>query len=146
VRQAVRIVRRHPTHQFRKHGYKEIMDMSRRPNSRRKQAGFIVTIELLLLATICVIGLIVGMTNVRDSVLAELSDVSESVGALNQGYNVASVANVAGTAATAGSAFSDAKDTNGLLPIDSGVGNSTSELTFVAATPNIGENIAVSLP
>ncbi|MBV8545365.1 MAG: hypothetical protein JO093_24530 [Acidobacteria bacterium] len=120
--------------------------MSRRPNSRRKQAGFILTIELLLLATICVIGLIVGMTNVRDSVLAELSDVSESVGSLNQGYNVTSVANAAGTAATAGSAFSDAKDTNGLLPIDSGVGNSAAELTFVPAVPNLGENIAVALP
>ncbi|MGA8806749.1 MAG: hypothetical protein WB973_02650 [Thermoanaerobaculia bacterium] len=119
--------------------------MSRRPNSRRKQAGFIVTIELLLLATICVIGLIVGMTNVRDSVLAELSDVSESVGSLNQGYTVSSVSNAAGTAATAGSAFSDAKDTNGLLPIDTGVGNSVSELTFAPAPPALSETIAPAL-
>ena len=114
--------------------------MSRRPNSRRKQAGFIVTIELLLLATICVIGLIVGMTNVRDSVLAELSDVSESVGSLNQGYNVSAVANAAGTAATSGSAFSDASDTHGALPIDTGLGNSTAELTFIPATPALSEN------
>lgn len=106
---------------------------------RRSQAGFIVTIELLLLATILVIGLIVGMTNVRDSVLAELSDVSESIGALNQGYQITAVANAAGTAATAGSAWADAPDTNGLKPIDTGSGNSTSELVFTPAPTGSSE-------
>lgn len=114
--------------------------MTRRPNSRRKQAGFIVTIELLLLATICVIGLIVGMTNVRDSVLAELSDVSESIGALNQSYSVSAVSNVAGTAATSGSIFIDAKDfASATHPIDTGLGDSVNELTFVPANPIVGE-------
>lgn len=116
--------------------------MSRKIRSRRSQAGFIVTIELLLLATILVIGLIVGMTNVRDSVLAELSDVSESIGALNQGYQISAVNNAAGTAATAGSAWTDAKDTNGLLPIDTGLGNSTAELTFTPAPPALSESLA----
>ncbi|MGH9421595.1 MAG: hypothetical protein ACRD3J_16580 [Thermoanaerobaculia bacterium] len=120
--------------------------MSRKIRSRKSQGGFIVTIELLLLATILVIGLIVGMTNVRDSVLAELSDVSESIGSLNQGYNVAAVINTAGTAATAGSAFSDAKDFNGLLPIDSGSGNAGLELTFTPAPPGISETIPATLP
>ena len=81
------------------------------------------------------IGLIVGMTNVRDSVLAELSDVSESIGALNQSYSVSAVANLAGTAATAGSVFTDAKDfADATHPIDSGLGNSDGELTFTPAT------------
>jgi hypothetical protein len=115
--------------------------MTLRPTSRRKQAGFIVTIELLLLATICVIGLIVGMTNVRDSVLAELSDVSESIGALNQSYSVSAVSNAAGTAATAGSIFTDSKDTASLgHPIDTGIGDSQAELTFIPATTVPGEN------
>jgi hypothetical protein len=74
---------------------------------RKSQKGFIVTIELLLLATILVIGLIVGMVSLRDSVLAELSDLSEAIGALNQGYNILGVNNVANTAATAGSRWTD---------------------------------------
>ncbi|HEX7681546.1 MAG TPA: hypothetical protein VF713_25695 [Thermoanaerobaculia bacterium] len=115
--------------------------MTRRPTSRRKQAGFIVTIELLLLATICVIGLIVGMTNVRDSVLAELSDVSESIGALNQSYSVTAVSNAAGTAATAGSIFTDGKDTASLgHAIDTGLGDSVNEVTFTPAVSIPGEN------
>ena len=120
--------------------------MSRRPLSRRKQAGFIVTIELLLLATICVIGLVVGMTNVRDSVLAELSDVSESIGALNQSYSVSAVSNAAGTAATSGSAFADAQDlASPTHPIDTGVGNSIIELTFIPANPLSSENVSAVL-
>lgn len=115
--------------------------MLRRPHPRRKQAGFIVTIELLLLASILVIGLIVGMTNVRDSVLAELSDVSEAIGGLDQSYTVSAVSNAAGTAATAGSIFIDAKDTvDATHPIDTGLGNSIGELTFIPANPATGEN------
>jgi len=117
--------------------------MLRRPHSRRKQAGFIVTIELLLLATILVIGLIVGMVNVRDSVLAELSDVSESIGALDQSYSITAVANAAGTAATAGSIFTDAVDSiDATHPIDTGSGNAagaTGELIFTPSTTPPGE-------
>ena len=116
--------------------------MIRKSPNRKRQRGFIVTIELLLLATILVIGLIVGMTNVRDSVLAELSDVSEAIGNLNQGYTVAAVANLADTAATAGSAFSDLPDTHGLLPIDTGSGNSNTEVIFTPANPANSEIIA----
>jgi hypothetical protein len=117
------------------------MDMSRKPRPRSKQSGFIVTIELLLLAAICVIGLIVGMTNVRDSVLSELSDVSESIGALNQGYSVSAVSNLAGTAATGGSAFTDVADSNTpLKPIDTASGNADNELLFSAVNPAVAEN------
>lgn len=104
--------------------------------NRKKQAGFIVTIELLLLATITVIGLIVGMTDVRDSVLAELGDVSEAVGALNQSYNILGVQNVAGTAATQGSVYNDAADlsTAGtVIDTESGTA-STGDVVFTAAT------------
>ncbi|MEA2162814.1 MAG: hypothetical protein QOK37_941 [Thermoanaerobaculia bacterium] len=109
--------------------------MPRKTQSRKKQAGFIVSIELLLLASITVIGLIVGMTNVRDAVLAELSDVSESLGALDQSYNVSSVANLGGTAATAGSAFQDMSDSNAGKPIDTQSGNADTELVFAPAVP-----------
>lgn len=85
----------------------------------RKQGGFIVTIELLLLAVITVIGLIVGMTDVRDAVVAELGDLSESIGALNQSYSIDGVQNASQTASTSGSEWQDAPDTTDTtLPID----------------------------
>jgi hypothetical protein len=83
--------------------------MTRKRN--KNQAGFIVTIELLLIAAILVIGLIVGMTNMRDATLAELSDLSESIGSLNQSYTIDGVSNIALTAATAGSEWIDTQDT-----------------------------------
>ena len=120
--------------------------MPRKAQSRKKQAGFIVSIELLLLASITVIGLIVGMTNVRDAVLAELSDVSESIGALDQSYQVTAVANAAGTAATAGSAFQDAADlASAGHAIDDQLGNSQFELTFTPATPGPGEEVTPAI-
>ena len=41
--------------------------------------GFIITMELVLIATITVLGLIVGLTAVRDALVAELADVAEAV-------------------------------------------------------------------
>ena len=54
-------------------------------------AGFIVSIELVLIATIAVIGLIAGMTAVRDAVVSELSDVAGAVQDLNQSYSFTGV-------------------------------------------------------
>jgi hypothetical protein len=109
--------------------------MTRKRN--KNQAGFIVTIELLLIAAILVIGLIVGMTNMRDATLAELADLSESIGALNQSYSIDGVWNASQTAATAGSAYQDALDqTNQLFAIDSGTGNAANDLRFDPAVFN----------
>lgn len=71
-------------------------------------AGFIVSIELILLSTIAVIGLIAGMTAVRDAVVSELSDVAGAVQDLNQCYSFFGVAGHA--ASTCGSDFEDATD------------------------------------
>ena len=51
------------------------------------QAGFVVSIELVLIATIAVIGLITGMSAVRDGVVSELSDVAGAVQDMNQSYS-----------------------------------------------------------
>ena len=115
---------------------------------KKNQGGFIVTIELLVLATVLVLGLIVGWTDVRDAVLAELSDVSESFGALNQSYTIWGVQNAAGTAATAGSQWQDSADTSKDLAhyIDqstsAGSGNSgaANDVTFNA--PSVPESTA----
>lgn len=53
---------------------------------QKKQAGFIVSAELVLIATILVIGLIVGMVTIRNAMTAEMDDVAEALGALDQSY------------------------------------------------------------
>ena len=70
--------------------------------------GFIVSIELILLATILVIGLITGMTALRDSVVSELSDVGGAIQDLNQSYEFNGVAGH--SSRTQGSNFLDARD------------------------------------
>jgi hypothetical protein len=50
------------------------------------EAGFIVSTELVLVGTVLVLGLIVGLTAVRDAVIGEFSDVADSIGSLNQSY------------------------------------------------------------
>lgn len=50
------------------------------------QFGFVFSIELLLLGTVVVIGLIVGHTAVRDALNCELSDIGGALQDLNQSY------------------------------------------------------------
>jgi Flp pilus assembly pilin Flp len=72
------------------------------------EAGFVVSLELILIATIVVIGLIVGLTTVRNAVVQELSDVAGAAQDINQTYEFNSVASAVGS--TAGSDFSDTRD------------------------------------
>jgi hypothetical protein len=106
---------------------------------KRNQGGFIVTIELLVLATVLVLGLIVGWTSLRDSVLAELSDLSESIGALDQSYSILGVQNNAQTAETLGSAWHDGQDTastGGTIDVQATPGDSNTEYTFSSVKGN----------
>ncbi len=48
--------------------------------------GFIITAELVMIATILVIGLIAGLACVRDAVTGELFDVADAIDSLNQSY------------------------------------------------------------
>ena len=76
---------------------------------RKKQAGFIVTVELLFILVILVIGLITGWIVVRNAVIAELSDTAAAVGALDQSYAFTGTAST-NTVFTAGSNYADAPD------------------------------------
>ncbi len=51
------------------------------------EAGFIVSAELVLVATLLVIGLIVGLSEVQHAVVTELNDVADAIGELNQSYS-----------------------------------------------------------
>jgi len=60
-------------------------------------AGFIISTELLLIFTILVLGLVAGLVNVRNAVLAELTEVANAIVNLNQGYSITSVTGCGGT-------------------------------------------------
>lgn len=72
------------------------------------QTGFIVSVELVLLATVILLGLLTGMTAIRDSVISEMSDVAGAVQDLNQGYRIYGTRGH--SASTAGMDFRDYRD------------------------------------
>ena len=55
------------------------------------ETGFIVSAELVLIFTMGFCGMAVGTAVVRDSVVQELGDVAEAIGALNQSYQYNSI-------------------------------------------------------
>lgn len=74
----------------------------------RDEAGFVVSTELVLIATIVVIGLIAGLTTVRDAVVTELADVADAISEVDQSYSYGGVS--AHCALTAGTTFNDQND------------------------------------
>ena len=48
--------------------------------------GFVVSAELILVSTIVVLGLIVGLVEVRQAISEELEDVAAAFGSMNQSY------------------------------------------------------------
>ena len=74
----------------------------------RDERAFVVTAELTLIASVLAVGVLVGLTSVRDQALQELGDLAESIGSLNESYSFASVTKVC--AWTAGSVFFDQRD------------------------------------
>lgn len=78
---------------------------------KKKEGGFVLTSELVLIVTILVIGMTVGLVSMRDAITAEMHDVAEAIGALDQSYAFNGLENVQATAGIEGSAFNDATDT-----------------------------------
>jgi len=78
----------------------------------RSEEGFILSTEAVLIGTITVLGLIVGLAEIRNNVVQELGDYSQAVAMLSQDYAFTSVSdtNVPSNIATAGSQFSDSVD------------------------------------
>lgn len=70
--------------------------------------GFVVSAELVMVATSIVVGLLVGLSSVRDAVVSELSDVGGSIQDVNQSYSLDGV--VAHNANTAGFDYIDNTD------------------------------------
>lgn len=52
-----------------------------------EEDGAIVVSEITLVLTVLVVGLIVGLTTLRDSLVAELADTAAAIGSINQSYS-----------------------------------------------------------
>ncbi|MBS0209993.1 MAG: hypothetical protein JSS27_13675 [Planctomycetes bacterium] len=74
----------------------------------KEEVGAIVSAEIVLVMTILVIGVIVGLKSVRDSVVSELADVAQAIANLDQSYSYSAV--VGHHAFTNGAQFVDLPD------------------------------------
>ena len=78
------------------------------------EAGFIISAELVLVATILVIGLIVGMVSLRNQIVQELADVGQAIGSVSQSFAFAGTKGFPGCngtcAWTDGSGYVDKRD------------------------------------
>ena len=72
------------------------------------EAGFVVSAELVLVATILVIGLVTGLSSVRDAVIEELADVGQAIGNVDQSYSVGG--SVSHSASTVSFGYTDTVD------------------------------------
>ncbi len=73
------------------------------------QAGF-VTAEISLLSAMMVTGAGVGWLSLRDAQTAEIADLAEAVGAVDQSYSYRGLRAGHGGASVAGSSFRDTPD------------------------------------
>ena len=72
------------------------------------QAGAVLSMELLMLATTVLLGLLIGFTSTRDAVVSEISDVAGSVQDFNQSFSIFGVQGHGSS--TSGSDYQDALD------------------------------------
>jgi hypothetical protein len=74
----------------------------------RDERGFVVSSEMVMLATIVVIGMVAGLTTVRDQTIQELADVADAFSEVDQSLSYSGVTSHA--ASSAGSLFNDLRD------------------------------------
>jgi len=106
----------------------------------KDEGGFVVSVELILIVTILVIGLVSGWTMLRDAVLAELADTANAIGSTDQSFEVSGVTygTAGGGASSAHFGWTDAQDS---ADNDAGVGLAVDTgLTVVVNTNNAADN------
>jgi Flp pilus assembly pilin Flp len=72
------------------------------------ESGVVVSAELILVVTILVIGMVVGLTSLRDQVIQELGDVALAIASVNQSFSFSGA--TGHHSSTAGSIFVDFLD------------------------------------
>ena len=73
-----------------------------------EDAGAVVSAEVMLVATVLVLGVIVGLKSVRDSVVTELADVAQAIANVSQSYCYSGV--TGHSARSGGGHFNDEAD------------------------------------
>ena len=73
------------------------------------ESGSVLTAEVVLLATILILGMIVGAKAFRDASVTEWADFAQSIANLDQSYNIPDASTPSGLAGS-GSGFVDARD------------------------------------
>lgn len=75
-----------------------------------QEEGFLLSSEALFMGTSVVIGLLVGLVSVRDSLVMEFEDFSEAIGFLNQSYSYSGIAGNGSAPSTEGGLLNDSLD------------------------------------
>jgi Flp pilus assembly pilin Flp len=96
-------------------------------NLLNDESGFLVSAELVLIFTLVFCAVAVGVSTVRDSLVQELGDVAEAVGALDQSYSYRSISAASSVvnvnhSSCAGSGFTDDLDDCDCVGITFGAG------------------------
>jgi len=71
----------------------------------KDEAGVVLSAELVLVASIALIGLTAGLTTMRDSIATEMADVAGAFSRIDQSYSIRGTTGTGGS--TAGSSFSN---------------------------------------
>jgi Flp pilus assembly pilin Flp len=58
----------------------------------KEETGAILSAEVMLVASILVVGVIAGLASLRDSIVTELADVAQAVANVNQSFSFSGVA------------------------------------------------------
>ncbi len=78
-------------------------------NLLNDENGFLISAELILVATIAVLGLVVGLSEISTNINNELEDVASAFGSVNQSFHVNGQRSCK-KGSTAGSSFEDERD------------------------------------
>ena len=109
----------------------------------RDDCGLVVSFELLLVGLIVVMGMIVGLASLRDSMVSELSDVAGSVQDLNQSFAANGTTSTHGT--TAGSDFFDQFDIADDTEDPSGAADNGITFDFLPTEESVSTEALVTL-
>jgi hypothetical protein len=74
----------------------------------RDEAGFVISTEMTMVASVLVIGLTAGAVTIRDQVVQELADTAMAISSFNQSMSFSAVTGC--NASTAGTDFADHND------------------------------------
>ncbi len=84
-----------------------------------EDGAFLISTEAVLLGTVAVLGMIVGLAELRNAVVQELGDFSHAVAWISQDFSYSSVTstNAPGAIEVAGSTFDDSADDQSLTSV-----------------------------